>query len=128
MTLEDEINISRGDLIAAAEAQPQQSQEIAATLCWMSTTPLRAGNRYLLKHTTRLVRAIVRELVYRVDVNTAAQEAGAQAFALNDIGRVQLRTTAPLFYDLYADCRATGSFILIDEATNETVAAGTIVA
>jgi bifunctional enzyme CysN/CysC len=128
VTLEDEIDISRGDMIAAAEAQPQQSQEIAATLCWMSTTPLRAGNRYLLKHTTRLVRAIVRELVYRVDVNTAAQEPGAQAFALNDIGRVQLRTTAPLFYDLYADCRATGSFILIDEATNETVAAGTIVA
>jgi bifunctional enzyme CysN/CysC len=125
LMLADEIDISRGDLIASAGSPPEVSREIEATLCWMSTTPMRPGGRYAIKHTTRSARAIVKVLHHRVDVNTLA-EGPAEALMLNDIGRVSLKTTMPLVFDPYSKSRATGSFILIDQMTNETVAAGMI--
>ena len=93
-------------------------------VCWMSDRPLSPKGRYALKHTTRWTRAIVTELAYRLDVNTGDEQAGAAQLALNDIGRIKLRTTTPVVHDAYADNRQTGSFILVDEATNATVAAG----
>jgi sulfate adenylyltransferase subunit 1 (EFTu-like GTPase family) len=93
-------------------------------VCWMTDEPLRPRQRIALKHTTRTVRAVVKELQYRLDINTLHREPGAQELGLNDIGRVRLRTTQPLFVDDYARNRVTGRFILIDEATNVTVGAG----
>jgi bifunctional enzyme CysN/CysC len=125
LTLEDDIDISRGDMIVRTGNLPQRSDEIDATVCWMSETSLDPGKTYQLQHTTRLIRAIVTRLNYRIDVNTMHREEAA-TLALNEIGRVQLTTTQPLFYDRYDLNRATGSFILIDPATNATVAAGMI--
>jgi bifunctional enzyme CysN/CysC len=95
-------------------------------VCWMSSSPLQQGSRYTLKHTTRSVRAVVEELEYRVDVNRLEHEQSSQ-LSLNEIGRVKLRTSAPVMVDRYRRNRTIGSFILIDEATNDTVAAGMIV-
>jgi len=124
--LEDEIDISRGDLICRSVDAPMVAREITATICWMSGQPLRVGDRLAIKHTTRRVQAIVVALEHRVDVETLERLPDVEAFALNDIGRVRLRTSAPLMCDAYADNRATGGFILIDEVTNGTVAAGMI--
>lgn len=124
VTLEDEIDISRGDMLARPNNQPAISQEFEAMLCWLSPTAMRPGGRYALKHTTRSTRASVRGLRYRIDVNTLHRDEAAQTLGLNEIGRVSLKTAAPLLYDAYRRNRATGGFILIDEATNETVAAG----
>jgi len=125
LTLEDEIDISRGDMIVRKGNLPQKSNEIDATICWMSEDPLDTGKTYQLQHTTRLLRALVSKLNYRIDVDTMHREEAA-TLALNEIGRVQLTTTQPLFYDRYALNRMTGSFILIDPASNTTVAAGMI--
>ncbi len=125
LTLEDEIDISRGDMIVRKGNLPQKSNEIDATVCWMSEDVLDAGKTYQLQHTTRLVRAMVTKLNYRIDVNTMHREEVA-TLTLNEIGRIQLTTTQPLFYDRYALNRMTGSFILIDPVTNNTVAAGMI--
>jgi sulfate adenylyltransferase subunit 1 (EFTu-like GTPase family) len=125
VTLADEVDVSRGDLIAAAEAPPDVASELEADLCWFGSTPLRVGGRYALKHTTRSTRAIVQELRWRVDVNTLAQQPG-EALAMNEIGRVRVKTAQPLAHDPYHVDRVTGGFILIDEGTNETVAAGMI--
>jgi bifunctional enzyme CysN/CysC len=96
-------------------------------LCWMDESrPMDVGNRYTLKHTTRSVRTEVRDLHYRLDVNTLSRDETAPSLGLNEIGRVTLRTTVPLFFDDYRRNRATGSFILVDEATNDTLAAGMI--
>jgi bifunctional enzyme CysN/CysC len=104
------------------------SQAVEAVVCWLAPTPLQVGGRYPLKHTTRTTRALVGALHYRLDVNTAQADATAATLGLNDVGRVSLRTTTPLLYDPYARHRATGSFILIDEASNLTVAAGMLLA
>ena len=125
--LEDDLDISRGDMICPLDNQPAVDQTIEATLCWMSSTPLRPNARYAIKHTTRSARALVSALHYRIDVNTLHHDDGAATLGLNDIGRVALRTTVPLAYDSYSRNRTTGSFILIDESSNETVAAGMIV-
>lgn len=125
LTLDDEIDISRGDMIVRKGNLPQKSNDIDATICWMSEEPLDLGKTYQLQHTTRLLRTIVRRLNYRIDVDTMHREDVA-TLALNEIGRVQLTTTQPLFYDRYELNRGTGSFILIDPATNNTVAAGMI--
>jgi bifunctional enzyme CysN/CysC len=125
LTLEDEIDISRGDMIVRKGNLPQKSTEIDATVCWMSEDPLDVRKTYQLQHTTRHVRALVTKLNYRIDVNTMHREA-VDTLGLNEIGRMELTTTQPLFYDRYALNRATGSFILIDPATNNTVAAGMI--
>ncbi|MEM7115270.1 MAG: sulfate adenylyltransferase subunit CysN [Chloroflexota bacterium] len=125
LTLTDDIDISRGDMIVRKGNLPQRSNEIDATICWMDDEPFDPSKMYQLQHTTRTVRAMVSQLNYRIDVNTMHREE-ADSLALNEIGRVQLTTTKPLFYDRYALNRGTGSFILIDPTTNTTVAAGMI--
>ncbi len=126
LRLKDEMDISRGDMICRANNAPSASQEVDAMLCWMTDAPLSPGRMLSIKHTTRTGRALVKELQYRLDVNTLHRDEGAASLGLNDVGRVRLRTTAPLFLDSYRRNRATGGFILIDEATNNTVAAGIV--
>jgi bifunctional enzyme CysN/CysC len=126
--LADEIDISRGDMICRPNNLPTVTQDLDAQLCWMDeTTPLRIGGSYALKHTTRWARARVRGLDYRLDINTLHRDQDADQLTLNEIGRVQLRSSVPLFVDAYERNRETGSFILADEGTNRTVAAGIIV-
>jgi bifunctional enzyme CysN/CysC len=126
--LTDDLDISRGDMICRPNNQPHIGQDIDAMLCWFNErTQLQPGNKYALKHTTKWARAMIKELQYRLDVNTLHRDDTASTLALNEIGRVTLRTTQPLFYDDYRRNRATGSFILIDETTNDTLAAAMIV-
>jgi bifunctional enzyme CysN/CysC len=126
--LTDEIDISRGDMICRPHNAPTPAQDIEAMVCWMDeTAPLRVGAKYTIKHTTRAARAVVRGLQYRLDVNTLHRDETADQLVLNEIGRVRLRTTVPLLADEYRRNRTTGGFILIDEATNRTVAAGMII-
>jgi sulfate adenylyltransferase large subunit len=125
LRLAEQVDISRGDMIVAAEDPPAVARELEATVCWMSDQPLRPGGRYTIKHTTRSARAIVDALEYKVDVNTLAHE-HALELTLNEIGRVRLRCSVPLIVDSYARNRTTGSFILIDEAANDTVGAGMV--
>jgi sulfate adenylyltransferase subunit 1 (EFTu-like GTPase family) len=127
LTLDDDLDVSRGDMICPVDQPPTVGQRFDAMLCWLTATPLRLDARYVIKHTTRSARALVGDLHHRVDVNTLHTDATATTLRLNEIGRVSLRTTAPLCYDPYRRNRTTGSFILIDEGTNETVAAGMIV-
>ncbi len=126
LLLEDEIDISRGDIICHPGDAPQLARELTATVCWMTDAPLRAGARYAIKHATHTARVVVDEVVDRVDVHTLSPDRDADSLALNDIGRVRLRTSKPMAFDAYASNRATGSFILIDEASNDTVGAGMI--
>ena len=126
LRLADEIDISRGDMIVAPEDQPAAAREFEAHICWMSDKPLQARGKYAIKHTTRSARAIVEEIEHRVDVNTL-EHVPASELALNEIGRVRLRASAPLVVDPYLRNRTTGSFILIDESTNDTVAAGMVI-
>jgi sulfate adenylyltransferase subunit 1 len=126
LRLEDEEDISRGDMICRTHNQPQEVREFEAMVSWMADDELRAGAKYAIKHTTREGRAIVQDLRYKIDVNTLHRDHDAQSLGLNDIGRVHLKTSTPLFIDEYRRSRATGSFILIDEATNNTVGAGMI--
>jgi bifunctional enzyme CysN/CysC len=127
LLLEDEVDVSRGDLICHPHDAPELAREVEANVCWMADAPLRAGAKYAIKHATHAVRAVIDEVVDRVDVDTLAPDAGATELGLNDIGRVRLRTSKPLAFDPYAQNRSTGSFILIDEATNDTVGAGMII-
>jgi sulfate adenylyltransferase large subunit len=128
LRLEDELDVSRGELICRPEEAPTVARELEADVCWMAERPLRAGERYLLKHTSHSVTAIVEELSDLVDVHTLERAEPPAQLELNDIGRVRLRTSAPLAFDPYRRNRRTGSFILIDEASNETVGAGMIAA
>jgi bifunctional enzyme CysN/CysC len=126
--LEDEIDISRGDLICRPNNAPSVAQDVEALVCWMDESkPLSVGGKYAIKHTTRNARAIVRQLHYRLDVNSLHRDEQAQSLALNEIGRVRLRTTVPLLADEYRRNRTTGGFIIIDENSNRTVGAGMIV-
>jgi sulfate adenylyltransferase large subunit len=126
LRLEDELDISRGELICRPEEAPEVGQRLAADVCWMDEQPLRPGARYVLKHTSRRATAIVDEIEDVVDVHTLERSAPPEQLELNDIGRVHLRTSAPLVFDPYTSNRRTGSFILIDEASNRTVGAGMI--
>jgi bifunctional enzyme CysN/CysC len=126
--LADDLDVSRGDMLCRPANRPTVGQDIEAMVCWLTDTPLRQRGRYAIKHTTREARALVTDLQYRLDVNTLHRDESAETLSLNEIGRVTLRTTAPLFYDEYRRNRATGSFILVDEATNATVAGGMILA
>jgi bifunctional enzyme CysN/CysC len=122
--LADDLDVSRGDLICRPENAPTATQDLDALVCWMADEPLRPRQRIAIKHTTRTVRAMVKDLAYRLDVNTLHRDVDATELGLNDIGRVRLRATQPLFVDGYTRNRATGRFILVDEATNATVGAG----
>jgi sulfate adenylyltransferase subunit 1 len=127
LTLEDEIDISRGDMIAKPNNQPHASQDIEAMICWFSdSTKLRPKGKFVIRHTTREVKAVVQDVRYKVNINNLHKIEGDLEFSLNEIGRISLRTSSPLFYDSYRRNRNTGSFILIDAGTNETVAAGMI--
>ena len=121
----DQIDVSRGDMIVEPEDEPVAARELDTTICWMSEQPMREGARYAIKHTSRSARVVIDELEHRVDVNQLGHE-DASELGLNEIGRVKLRASAPLVVDPYSRNRTTGSFILIDEATNDTVAAGMV--
>ena len=127
LRLEDDLDISRGDMICRPHNRPTVERHIEAIGCWMTDEPVVAGGRYAIKHTTRSARAIVEEVRYRIDVNSMHRDENARQLGLNDIGRIRLRTTVPLIFDEYRRNRTTGSFILIDEATNGTVGAGMII-
>jgi len=128
LLLEDEIDISRGDMICRPNNQPAAGQDIEAMVCWMTEqSQLVPGAKLAIKHTTRSGRALVKSLQYRLDINTLHRDETSTSLQLNEIGRVTLRTTTPLFFDEYRRNRSTGSFVLIDEATNNTVAAGMII-
>jgi bifunctional enzyme CysN/CysC len=124
--LEDDLDVSRGDMLCRPHNQPTVGQDIEAMVCWLTDRPLQANGRYALKHTTRSARAVVKELRYRLDINTLHRDEECTGLGLNEMGRLHLRVTAPLMFDDYRRDRATGSFILIDEATNATAGAGMI--
>jgi sulfate adenylyltransferase subunit 1 len=127
MTLEDEIDISRGDMIVRENNQPQVSQDIDMMVCWFNAKPLQLNGKYMIKHTSRDARCVVKEITYKMDINTLHRMEDDKEIRMNDIGRIRIRTTVPLFFDKYRTNRYTGSVILIDEGTNETVGAGMIV-
>ena len=127
LRLDDDIDISRGDLICHPGDRPVLERDVTADVCWMTDAPLRPGRRYVMKHNTHSVPAIVDALTDAVDIHTLDRHASPAGLGLNDIGRVRLRTARPVALDPYARNRATGSFILVDEATNDTVGAGMVV-
>ncbi|WP_159615771.1 sulfate adenylyltransferase subunit 1 [Arthrobacter zhaoguopingii] len=127
LRLEDDLDVSRGDMICRPNNRPSVSQDIDAMVCWMGDAPLVPGRKLAIKHTTRTARTLVKELQYELNINTLHRNLEAVDLRLNEIGRVRLRTTAPLMADEYRRNRATGGFVLIDEATNATVGAGMIV-
>jgi len=126
MTLEDEIDISRGDMIAKPNNAPKPTQDFEVMLCWFHEKPLALGGRYYLRHTTRDCKALIKEVRYKIDINTLHKNENDLVLGMNEIGRVRIRTTVPLFADPYAINRNTGGIILIDQETNNTVAAGMI--
>jgi sulfate adenylyltransferase subunit 1 len=125
ITLADDIDISRGDMLVKPENQPEGKQDLDVMLCWLNSTPPRARAKYILKQTTSEARAMITEILYKVDVNTLHRYENTD-IKMNDIARVKIRVTKPLFTDVYSQNRVTGSLILVDETTNETVAAGMI--
>lgn len=126
ITLKDDVDISRGDMIVKEDQLPQIGQDITAMICWLNERPMRPAAKYWIKHTTREARCIIRKVSFKVDINSLTKNESDQQIGLNDIAQVTLRTTQPLFFDSYKKNRITGSFILIDEGTNETVCAGMI--
>lgn len=127
ITLEDNIDISRGDMIVRVNNYPKSGQDIDIIMCWLNNNPMNPNAKYLLMHTTKDVKAIIKEINYKIDINTLHRIENDKDIRMNDIARVRLRTTQPLFYDSYNKNRNTGSLILIDEGTKVTVAAGMII-
>jgi len=127
MTLKDEIDTSRGDMFVRENNVPEIGQDLEVLVTWMSTSPLQARTKVVIKHNTNQCMAMVKELKYKVDINTLHRIEGIDTLAMNDIGRISLRTAKPLFYDVYKKNRQTGSIIIIDEQTNETIGAGMII-
>ncbi|MDP4188500.1 MAG: GTP-binding protein [Bacteroidota bacterium] len=127
LTLTDNIDVSRGNLIVKEENLPQEGQNIDLMVCWLNQKPLVKGKKYWVKHYTNDVRCIVQNIEYKVDINTLENNLEDTAIQLNDIAKISIKTTQPLFYDSYSRNRVTGSLILIDEGTNETVGAGMII-
>jgi len=125
--LEDDIDISRGDMIVREHNQPKISQDIESIFCWLNNAPLNPDAKYILMHTSKEARAIIKEIHYKIDINTLHRIEEDKSIKMNDIFRARLRTTKPIFYDSYGRNRNTGSIILIDEGTKETVAAGMII-
>ncbi len=124
LVLADDVDVSRGDMIIGLENLPGMSSELRARVCWMNPRPLQAGRKYLLKHTTRTVQAMVTSIEGRTNIQTFEQEPNPPELAMNDIGEIRLRTAKPLAFDGYGHNRLTGSFILIEAGTNHTVGAG----
>ncbi len=122
--LADDVDLSRGDMLAQPNNRPVVTQDLDAMICWMAERPLSPKARYALKHTTRWTRAVVTDLMHKLDVNTGNRIEGVTELKLNDLGRIKMRTTTPVLHDSYKQNRTTGSFILVDETTNATVAAG----
>ncbi len=127
ITLEDEIDISRGDMIVKTDDQPASTQDVEVMICWLNEKKLQVNGKYALKHSTKDVRCVVKDVQYKVNINTLEQLEDDKTVGLNDIARLTLRTTAPIVIDKYKQNRTTGSLILVDEATNVTVGAGMIV-
>jgi sulfate adenylyltransferase subunit 1 len=121
--LEDDIDISRGDVLVKKDHQPHLSQDLEVLLCWMDTKPLKPGNKYLLQHNSRRVKSVVKEIEYRLDVNSLEKVEGIETVGLNEIVRAKIKTATPLAYDLYNELRVNGGLILIDETSNVTVGA-----
>ncbi len=127
MTLEDEIDISRGDMIVRENNVPEVGQDLEVLVTWMNTKPLQSRTKVIVKHTTNECMAMVKELKYKVDINTLHRIEDIEKLEMNDIGRIALRTSKSLFYDAYRKNRQTGSLIIIDEQSNETIGAGMII-
>lgn len=126
MQLDDDLDISRGDMLVRSHNIPFINQDIDCMVCWMNAKPLNPGTRYIIRHTTRELKGIVKEIQYRIDINTLHRVPEVSSLGLNEIGRITIRTAQPLFFDSYEHNRSTGSIILVDETTNETVGAGMI--
>jgi sulfate adenylyltransferase subunit 1 len=126
ITLEDDIDISRGDMLVRKNNQPRQAQEFDAMICWLNNNPARPRGKYTIRHTSNEQKSMIIDTVYKIDINSLERNSEDKTINMNDICRISLRTTKPLMMDEYRDNRATGSFILIDDTTNETVAAGMI--
>ena len=127
ITLEDDIDISRGDMIVKVNNQPKQEQEFDVMVCWLNEKPMQVGGKYTLKHTSRDARCIIKDVKYKMNINTLQKVEDDNNIELNDIGRITVRTTLPMFIDGYRKNRNTGSLILVDEATNNTVGACMVV-
>ncbi|HCT43723.1 MAG TPA: hypothetical protein DF699_00750, partial [Phycisphaerales bacterium] len=125
--LEDDIDISRGDMLCRPNNKPQSGQDIDAMVVWMTDQPMVVGKKYTIRHTSNEARCIVKELHYRMDIESLHRDESAENLSLNEIGRISIRTTKPLFFDPYRQCRITGSFIIVDEQTNNTVGAAMII-
>jgi sulfate adenylyltransferase subunit 1 len=126
ITLETDIDLSRGDMMVRANNQPESLQEIDAQVCWMGDEPLNPGIRYIVRHGTSKIKSMIREVLYKVDINTLHRNEEDKSIGMNDIARIKLRTASPLLVDDYRRNRTTGSFVLIDPNSNLTVAAGFI--
>ena len=126
LLLKEDIDISRGDMIVKVNNPPQRGQDIEAMLCWFSDKKMMIRGKYSLRHTTKEVKAIISDLQYKININTLRKIEDNKEFGMNEIGRVSIRTSSPLYFDSYENNRTTGSFILVDDMTNETVAAGMI--
>ncbi len=127
VTLEDDIDISRGDMIVRSNNKPEASQDIEVMLCWLHNNPAKPRAKYSIRHTSNEQKAMIKEVVYKFDINTLERNNEDKELKMNDISKVKIRTTKPLMVDSYRENRTTGSVILVDDATNETVAAGMIV-
>lgn len=127
LTLEDDIDISRGDMIVKRNNQPKALQEFDAMLCWFNKTPASPRAKYTIVHTSNEQKAMIKDVIYKIDINTYAREEDDKTLKMNDIARITIRTTRPLMMDEYRDNRVTGSFVLIDDSSHETVAAGMII-
>ncbi|MDG3581279.1 sulfate adenylyltransferase subunit CysN [Galbibacter pacificus] len=127
ITLEDDIDISRGDMIVRTKNKPESSQDLEVMLCWLNNEAAKPRTKYVVRHTSNEQMAMVKEIIYKIDINTLGRSSEDREMEMNDICKVKLRTTKPLLFDSYRENRMTGSLILIDPATNQTVAAGMIV-
>ena len=124
--LTDDVDISRGDMLVRQHNQPEVSQDIDVLLCWMGSKPLQPGAKFYIRQNTREVRGVIKEIYHKIDINTLHRNESEKQLDMNDIAKVRLRTTQPLLFDAYRKNRFTGSLILIDESTNETIAAGMV--
>ncbi|TYC15649.1 sulfate adenylyltransferase [Bizionia gelidisalsuginis] len=127
ITLEDDIDVSRGDMIVRSNNKPQASQDIEVMLCWLNNDPANPRTKYSIRHTSNSQKAMIKEVVYKIDIKTLGRVTDDNPLKMNDISKVKIRTTKPLMVDSYRENRTTGSFVLVDDTTNETVAAGMIV-